>query len=148
MYRQPGTRPRPPRARVRSAMPRRWLLAAIVVALAKPLAAQQLELSAGALAVWHHADRTPEGRSRAELSLVRPVAMARWRPSQRLAVRATVNLEGLTIPAGELAIGGIPTPTFTSWCSMRPPPKAVAGSGVASGAISVAVSCPSDRMTR
>ncbi|MGE0443528.1 MAG: hypothetical protein AB7S39_23840 [Gemmatimonadales bacterium] len=74
--------------------------------LAGPLAAQRIQWMAGAVPVVHWVDRTPDAASRTEASLVRPVAMATAGLGAGFRVRGTVNLEGLSMPDGELWLGG------------------------------------------
>lgn len=64
------------------------------------------EVSAEATIVFHQASVTPTGRGQGEVKVVRPVMMAHWRFASGLAARATLNLEGATMPAGELLPGG------------------------------------------
>ncbi|MDX2193250.1 MAG: hypothetical protein NW201_07840 [Gemmatimonadales bacterium] len=69
--------------------------------------AQGVTITAQAVGVVTGTTRGPErGGGRTEARLVQPVAMAhgRWLGG-RLRLRATLNLEGLTIPGGELAPG-------------------------------------------
>jgi hypothetical protein len=68
--------------------------------------AQSLEVGAQAVAVWHRVNRSPLARPVSEARVVHAVgtAIATVRPWLR--ARATVNLDGATIPGGELSLGG------------------------------------------
>ncbi len=90
--------------RLTSAM--RLAPAVLLMALAHPVAGQtRPELSAEATVVMHQASTTPSGRPLGEIKVVRPVLMAIWPIRHGLGVRITVNLEGATMPAGELSPG-------------------------------------------
>lgn len=85
----------------------RLFAAPILLGLAGPLVAQaRPELTAMATMAWHRASTTPEGGALGEVKLVRPVIMTHWAPSPAIAFRGTLNLEGVTMPAGELLPGG------------------------------------------
>lgn len=62
--------------------------------------------SAQAISAWTGADPVPGGRRLDEVRVVQPVAMVRagWGP--RLFLLGTLDLEGLTMPDGELTMGG------------------------------------------
>ncbi|MHB1329201.1 MAG: hypothetical protein ACYC2K_13475 [Gemmatimonadales bacterium] len=89
----------------------RWGVTALAVVLAlvtsgpAPLLGQQLRVGAEAVGVIHYSRRTPEQRERTAVQLIHPVVTARLDWSRWLRTRATVNLEGLTAPDGELAMG-------------------------------------------
>ena len=70
------------------------------------LAAQTVEVSGAAVAVWNRTGRTPEGGAAGELRVIQSVLMGRVRLGPYLGIRATGNLEGLTMPDGELWLGG------------------------------------------
>jgi hypothetical protein len=63
-----------------------------------------LHLGAQAIGVYTHQEPIPGGGSLAEVRLVQPVAMLEAGRGRGFV--ATTNLEGLTIPNGELTIGG------------------------------------------
>jgi hypothetical protein len=65
-----------------------------------------IRIGAHAVPVYTHADPVPRGVSLGEVRVVQPVLMAHAGAlGDRLRLLATVNLEGLTIPDGELALG-------------------------------------------
>jgi hypothetical protein len=65
-----------------------------------------VRLGAKAVPVYTFADPVPRGRSLGEVRLTQPTLMAHAGAlSNRLRFLATINLEGLTIPEGELALG-------------------------------------------
>jgi hypothetical protein len=64
------------------------------------------EVGAQAIVAVYHADPVPGGDPLTELKLVQPLVMARAAlPAWRLRFVGTLDLEGLTMPAGELAPG-------------------------------------------
>ncbi len=80
----------------------------IVGALVSPpsLPAQRVTAGGQLIGIWHALDRTPDGGPLREFRVVQPVVMLTARVSTALSLRATANLEGLTIPDGELLLGG------------------------------------------
>jgi hypothetical protein len=65
-----------------------------------------VQVGAHAVPAYTFADPVPRGRSLGEIRVVQPTAMAHAGAlGRRLRLVATVNLEGLTIPDGELALG-------------------------------------------
>lgn len=80
--------------------------AVLLIGFTRPIAGQaRPELSAEATVVMHRASTTPTGQALGEVKLIRPVLMANWRIRGGISARATVNFEGATMPAGELAPG-------------------------------------------
>ena len=83
------------------------LLGALGLAALAPTAVAQvsdLTWKAGAVAAWMHVDPTAEARAGTELRVLQPSLAVRARRGG-LTARITANLEGLTIPDGELAPG-------------------------------------------
>ncbi|MEO8090377.1 MAG: hypothetical protein ABI703_08780 [Gemmatimonadales bacterium] len=65
-----------------------------------------IRLGANGVLLYTHADPIPRGRSLAEVRLVQPTIMAQAGAlAGRLRFLATINLEGLTMPDGELTPG-------------------------------------------
>ena len=62
-------------------------------------------LGAQAIAAYEHADAVPGGSPLGEARVVQPVVMVQADALRRLRLTGTLNLEGLTIPDGELAPG-------------------------------------------
>ena len=58
-----------------------------------------------AIPAYEQADPVPGGSSLGEVRVVQPVVMAQAGALDRLRLTGVLNLEGLTIPAGELAPG-------------------------------------------
>jgi hypothetical protein len=81
-----------------------------LLALASPgqVAAQQrpwARVGAQAVMAYEHADRVPGGAGLGEVRVVQPVLMLHAGALGRLRLTGVLNLEGLTIPEGELAPG-------------------------------------------
>jgi hypothetical protein len=77
-------------------------------AVAQSVTAQSVTASVGAqvIGLYTHADPVPGGGTADEVRAVQPIIMLHAAlASQRLVAVATANLEGLTIPGGELAPG-------------------------------------------
>jgi len=84
-----------------------FAIAAAAAGLAPdPISAQRIEWGAQLVGAWHAVDRTPDGGALREFRIVQPVATLMTRLGPHFGVRATANLEGLTIPDGELLLGG------------------------------------------
>jgi hypothetical protein len=81
----------------------------VAVLLPSPVRAQSapwIRLGAHGVLLYTHADPVPNGRSLGEVRLLQPIIMAHGGiASNRLRMLATLNLEGLTVPDGELALG-------------------------------------------
>jgi len=77
----------------------------LALAAATDLGAQTVRIAAQAIAAWERVDHTPEAKAGSEVRVVQPMAMvhAAWGPVLR--ARATLDLEGLTMPGGELMPG-------------------------------------------
>jgi len=74
--------------------------------LAPAQSAPWLRVGANGVLLYTFADPVPRGRSLGEVRLVQPAIMAHGGAlSNRLRLLATVNLEGRTIPDGELTPG-------------------------------------------
>jgi hypothetical protein len=74
--------------------------------LASAQSAPWIRLGAHGIPLYTHADPVPRGRSLGEVRVVQPAIMAHAGAlSNRLRLLATINLEGLTIPDGELTPG-------------------------------------------
>ncbi|MGH7658429.1 MAG: hypothetical protein ACREL6_09350 [Gemmatimonadales bacterium] len=93
-------------------MPRTGLVLCLLAASVSPLSAQNsstspwLRFNAQAVPVWTTVDPIPGGGSLSELRVVHPVAMLEAGVlGGRLRFMGTANLEGWTIPDGELAPG-------------------------------------------
>ena len=88
---------------------RHCLTAVVTAALSRsPASAQSPSVSLGAHAIglYTHADPVPGGGSADEVRVVQPIVMLRaGLNGRRLVLTSTANLEGLTIPGGELAPG-------------------------------------------
>ena len=68
--------------------------------------APRVRLGANAVPIYTYADPVPRGGTLGEIRLVQPVLMAHGGAfAERLRLVATLNLEGLTMPNGELAPG-------------------------------------------
>ena len=96
------------RPRAGSAIRRCFALGLVIAVPAGSAQSQGFTASVGAqvIGLYTHADPVPGGGSRDELQAVQPVVMLRGAlGGRRLVAAATVNLEGLTIPGGELAPG-------------------------------------------
>ncbi len=65
----------------------------------------RVTVAAQAIAILHRVDPTAEARVGSAIQLVQPMVAAALRLGHGFAARATVNLEGLTIPGGELTPG-------------------------------------------
>ena len=65
----------------------------------------RVTIAARAIAVFHRVDPTPEARAASQVQLIQPVVMAAVRFGSSFGARATANLEGLTMPGGELTPG-------------------------------------------
>ncbi|MEA2722758.1 MAG: hypothetical protein QOH59_529 [Gemmatimonadales bacterium] len=85
------------------------MTAVLALLLGSPASAQSspwIRLGANGVLLYTFADPVPHGRSLAEVRLVQPAFMLHGGAlSNRLRLLATVNLEGLTIPDGELTPG-------------------------------------------
>jgi hypothetical protein len=85
------------------------MTAVLALSLPSPARAQSdpwVRVGANGVLLYTFADPVPRGRSLAEVRLVQPAIMAHAGAlSNRLSVLATINLEGLTIPDGELTPG-------------------------------------------
>ncbi len=82
------------------------LLAFIPPSLANAQSSPWVRLGANGVLLFTHADPVPHGGSLGEIRLVQPTFMARAGAlSHRVGLLATINLEGLTIPDGELTPG-------------------------------------------
>lgn len=78
------------------------------LAITPPSVAQEpswAQVRAEVVPAWTAADPVPGGGGLTELRLVQPVVMMRAGALQRFRLIATLNLEGATIPGGELAPG-------------------------------------------
>ncbi|MFN0180146.1 MAG: hypothetical protein ACKVZ0_15205 [Gemmatimonadales bacterium] len=62
-------------------------------------------VGAHAIGVAHWTNTSPTAGSERGLHLVHPMIMATWAPGGGLGFRATGNLEGLSIPNGEISLG-------------------------------------------
>ncbi len=80
-----------------------WL--GLLAAAPALLVGQQLRVGAEAVGVVHYSGRTPEQGPSTAVQLIHPIVTARLDWSRWLRTRATVNLEGLTLANGELAMG-------------------------------------------
>ncbi len=81
-------------------------LALSLPSLASAQSSPWLRVGAHGVLLYTQADPVPRGRSLAEVRLVQPAIMAHAGAlSNRLRLLATINLEGLTIPDGELTPG-------------------------------------------
>lgn len=69
------------------------------------LPGQTVRLGAEAVGVFHASERSPGGTGRSAWQIIHPLLTARVAWPSGLGLRATVNLEGLTLPEGELAMG-------------------------------------------
>src|SRR6267143_5696477 len=63
-------------------------------------------LSAQAVVAGTHVDPIPGTGTLTEIRVVQPAVMLHSTVGEHLALRATLNLEGLTIPDGVLTVGG------------------------------------------
>ena len=82
------------------------VLALLVPCIAQAQSAPWIRLGGHGVLLYTFADPVPRGRSLDEVRLVQPVIMAHAGAfSSRLRFLATINLEGLTIPDGELTPG-------------------------------------------
>lgn len=77
----------------------------LLPATALPAQHQTVDVDAQLVGLYRWSSRTPDGGGLGEARLVQPVVMARARLGRGALVRATANLEGLTIPSGELLPG-------------------------------------------
>jgi hypothetical protein len=81
-------------------------VAAATAAIAPPVAAQRFEAGGRVLLAHTRAAPVPGGGTLTELKLVQPVATLYWELwGGRAALQGTLNLEGATMPGGELAPG-------------------------------------------
>ncbi len=88
--------------------PHRAAVLGLLALLSGPLAlgAQwQADVAARATGVLIRADPAPYGAPLTELRLTQPVLMLRVRAGHALTLRTTLNLEGVTLPDGELSAG-------------------------------------------
>ena len=88
----------------------RLLFVAALIIWPASLASQQsrfgVELAGQAVAAWTRVDRVPGGTDLEETRVVQPVIMVRAHAfGGRLGFHGTLNLEGWTMPEGELAVG-------------------------------------------
>lgn len=65
----------------------------------------RVTIAAQAIGVFHRVDPTAEARAASGVQLIQPVIMAGLRIGRGFGARATLNLEGLTMPEGELTPG-------------------------------------------
>jgi hypothetical protein len=86
-----------------------WLAAVLLLLVARPAwpqAAPWFRLGANAIPLYTYADPVPRGGDLGEVRVVQPTLMAHGGAfGNRLRLLATANLEGLTIPNGELTMG-------------------------------------------
>jgi hypothetical protein len=81
-------------------------VALFLPSLARAQSTPWIRVGAHGVPLYTHADPVPHGRSLGEVRLVQPAIMAHAGAlSNRLRLLATINLEGLTIPDGELTPG-------------------------------------------
>lgn len=81
-------------------------VAVLLPAHARAQSSPWIRLGAHGLLLYTHADPVPNGRSLGEVRLVQPTIMAHGGAlSNRLRLLATLNLEGVSIPDGELTPG-------------------------------------------
>lgn len=95
-------------AALRRALSRAASAALLPFAVARPAPAQSVAASAGAqvIGLYTHSDLVPGGGTADEVRAVQPVIMLHAAlDGRRLVAWATADLEGLTIPGGELAPG-------------------------------------------
>jgi hypothetical protein len=82
------------------------VIAALLSGAAASAQSPTVAVGAHAIGLYTHVDPVPGGGSADELRVVQPVAMVRaGLGGRRLVFAGTVNLEGATIPGGELAPG-------------------------------------------
>ena len=101
-----------------------FLLSLLLCSRVSAQSAPWIQLGAHGVLAYTTVDPVPGDRSLGEVRLVQPTIMAHGGiASNRLRMLATLNLEGLTIPDGELtpgawgkasSTGATPTPTCTS----------------------------------
>lgn len=94
----------------RLSSPVRWavgagLIGLLVLGSSVRLVGQTARLGAEATGVFHTSQRSPGSTGQSTWQVIHPLLTARIEWPRGVAVRTTVNLEGLTLPDGELAMG-------------------------------------------